>query len=147
MRGTEANLELVRQLSDGRKSFSRIAEEMGLSENTVRSRVKELLADGSMRITALVDPAALPNHTLAFVGVRLRSMDFMGKAREFGRLRGVISAGVVTGRFHLMLLVLLNADFGLLEFYRDQVSTIADVEDAETFVVYGSENLHIPYPL
>jgi Lrp/AsnC family transcriptional regulator, regulator for asnA, asnC and gidA len=145
--GTEANLELVRHLSDGRKSYGRIAEEMCLAENTVRSRVKQLIDAGELQITALVDPAALPNHTLAFVGVRLRSMDFMGKAREFRKLRGVISAGVVTGRFHLMLLVLLNADYGLLEFYRDQVSTISDVEDAETFVVYGSENLLIPYVL
>jgi Lrp/AsnC family transcriptional regulator for asnA, asnC and gidA len=143
----EINLELVRQLRDGRKSFRKIAEELGLSENTVRARVNDLLSSGSMSITSLVDPAALSNHQLAFVGVRLRTMDFMGKAREFSRLRGVISAGVVTGRFHVMLIVLFNAEFGLLEFYRDAVSTIADVEDCETFVVYGSENLLIPYVL
>jgi Lrp/AsnC family transcriptional regulator for asnA, asnC and gidA len=145
--GKETNLDLVRQLRDGRKSFGKIADELGLSENTVRGRVKGLLSSGSMQITALVDPAALPNHTLAFVGVRLQSMDFMGKAREFSRLRGVISAGVVTGRFHLILIVLLNTEFGLLEFYRDEVGAIADVEDCETFVVYGSENLLIPYIL
>lgn len=143
----ETNLELVRQLRDGRKSYRKIADELGLSENTVRARVNDLLSSGSMLITSLVDPAALPNHQLAFVGVRLRTMDFMGKAREFSKLRGVISAGVVTGRFHLMLIVLLNADFGLLEFYRNEVSSIADVEDCETFVVYGSENLLIPYVL
>jgi Lrp/AsnC family transcriptional regulator for asnA, asnC and gidA len=74
-------------------------------------------------------------------------MDFMGKAREFSQLRGVVSAGVVTGRFHLMLTVLLKPDFGLLEFYRDEVSRIADVEDCETFVVYGSEKLLVPYVL
>jgi len=147
MLAKQANLEIVRQLRDGRKSYAKIAEELGLSENTVRARVKELMADGAMRITALVDPAALPSHTLAFVGVRLNTMDFMGKAREFSRLRGVISAGVVTGRFHLMLLVLLKPEFGLMEFYRDEVSRIDEVEDCETFVVYGSENLLIPYVL
>lgn len=71
----------------------------------------------------------------------------MGKAREFSKLRGVISAGVVTGRFHLMLIVLFNTEFGMLDFYRDEVSTITDVEDCETFVVYGSENLLIQYIL
>jgi Lrp/AsnC family transcriptional regulator for asnA, asnC and gidA len=147
MLSKEENLELVRQLRDGRKSFKKIADELGLSENTVRGRVRELLDSGAMTISALVDPAALPNHTLAFIGVRLQTMDFMGKAREFSRLKGVISAGVVTGRFHLMLTVLLNPDFGLLEFYRDEVSRIKDVEDCETFVVYGSEKLLIPYVL
>jgi Lrp/AsnC family transcriptional regulator for asnA, asnC and gidA len=143
----QENLELVRHLRDGRKSFREIANDLGLSENTVRARVNALLESGAMKISALVDPAALANHTLAFVGVRLRTMDFMGKAREFSRLRGVVSVGVVTGRFHLMLIVLLKRDFGLLEFYRDEVSTIPDVEDCETFVVYGSENLLVPYVL
>jgi len=46
-----------------------------------------------------------------------------------------------------MLIVLLSTEFGLLEFYRDEVSTFADVEDCEAFVVYGSENLLIPYIL
>ena len=147
MLGKETNLDLVRQLRDGRKSFGKIAKDLGLSENTVRGRVRDLLTDGSMRITSLVDPAALPNHQLAYVGVRISTMDFMGKAREFSMLRGVISAGVVTGRFHLIVLVLFSTEFGLLEFYRDEVSTIADVEDCETFVVYGSENLLIPYVL
>jgi Lrp/AsnC family transcriptional regulator, regulator for asnA, asnC and gidA len=140
----ETNLELVRQLRDGRKSYREIAKELSLSENTVRARVNALLEDG-MEITAVVDPAQLPQHQVAFVGVRLTSMEFMGKAREFSKLRGVISAGVVTGRFHLMLIVMFTPDFGLLEFYRDEVSTIEGVADCETFVVYGSENLLVPY--
>jgi Lrp/AsnC family transcriptional regulator, regulator for asnA, asnC and gidA len=142
----EENLELVRQLRDGRKSYREIAQELSLSENTVRSRVNALLADG-MEITALVDPAQLPQHQLAYVGVSLNTMDFMGKAGEFSRLRGVISVGVVTGRFHLMAQVLFSPEFGLLEFYRDEVSRIEGVADCETFVVYGSENLRIPYVL
>jgi len=46
-----------------------------------------------------------------------------------------------------MLLVLLKPEFGLMEFYRDEVSRIDEVEDCETFVVYGSENLSIRYVL
>ena len=141
----EENLELVRQLRDGRKSYREIAHELSLSENTVRSRVNALLSDGCMEITALVDPGQLPQHQLVYVGVSLNTMDFMGKAGEFAKLRGVISVGVVTGRFHLILQVLFAPDFGLLEFYRDEVSKIKDVSDCETFVVYGSENLHVPY--
>lgn len=141
----EENLELVRQLHDGRKSYRQIAQELSLSENTVRSRVNALLGDGCMEITALVNPSQLPQHQLAYVGVSLSTMDFMGKAGEFSKLRGVISVGVVTGRFHLIAQVLFSPDFGLLEFYRDEVSKIEGVADCETFVVYGSENLRIPY--
>ena len=141
----EENLELVRQLKDGRRSYREIAGELSLSENTVRTRAKALLDDGGMEITALVDPGQLPQHQLVYVGVSLDTMDFMGKAKEFSELRGVISVAAVTGRFHLILQVLFAPDFSLLEFFRDEVSTIEHVSYCETFVVFGSENLHVPY--
>lgn len=144
MLARDGDLDLLRQLRNGRKSYREIANELGLSENTVRTHVRALLQDG-MEITAVIDPARLPQHQVAFVGVRLKSMQFMEKANEFSRLRGVISVGVVTGRFDLMLTVMFTSDFGLFEFYRDEVSTIDGVAVCETFVVYGSENLLVPY--
>jgi Lrp/AsnC family transcriptional regulator for asnA, asnC and gidA len=141
----QESLELLRQLKDGRKSYREIAGELSLSENTVRSRVKALRDDGCMEITALIDPGQLPQHQLVYVGVSLDTMDIMAKAREFSELRGVISAAAVTGRFHLILQVLFTPDFGLLEFFRDEVSTVEHVSYCETFVVFGSENLHVPY--
>ena len=51
----------------------------------------------------------------------------------------------VTGRFDLILVVLLKSGFGLLEFYTDEVSKLKDVQSVETFVVYKSYNLKLPY--
>lgn len=143
----DMNLKIIRQLKDGRQSFRVIAESLGVAENTVRSRVREMGEAGVIRITALVDPAKLDGHTLAIVGVKLNTMDLMDKCREFGMLTGVVAVAVVTGRFHLMLLVLLKEGFGLQEFYRDEVTKIDDVVDCETFVVYGGHNLMVPYVL
>jgi len=47
----------------------------------------------------------------------------------------VISASVVTGRFELILMVLLKTGFNLLEFYTEEVSKLKDVQSVETFVV------------
>jgi len=66
---------------------------------------------------------------------------------EFSRLKGVISVSVVTGRFDLILVVLLKPGFGLLEFYTDVVSRLKDVQSVETFVVYKSYNFKVPYVL
>jgi len=63
------------------------------------------------------------------------------------KLRGVVSANVVTGRYDLILTVLLNENFGLLQFYTEEVSRIKDVQSVETFVVYKSYNLKVPYVL
>jgi len=57
----------------------------------------------------------------------------------------VISVSAVTGRFDLILMVLLTTDFSLLEFYTEEVSKLKDVQSVETFVVYKSYNLKIPY--
>jgi Lrp/AsnC family transcriptional regulator for asnA, asnC and gidA len=81
------------------------------------------------------------------VGVKLQSMDLIKTGEEFSRLRGVVSVSVVTGRFDLVLLVLLKEGFGLLEFYTQEVAKIKGVQSVETFVVYKSYNLKVPYIL
>jgi Lrp/AsnC family transcriptional regulator for asnA, asnC and gidA len=43
--------------------------------------------------------------------------------------------------------VLLRDDFGLLEFYTQEVDRVEDVATAETFVVYKGYNLEVPYIL
>jgi Lrp/AsnC family transcriptional regulator for asnA, asnC and gidA len=54
---------------------------------------------------------------------------------------------VVTGRFDLMLVVLFNEVFRLLDFYTDEASKVKDVQSVETFIVYKGYNLRIPFLL
>ncbi|MBT8369565.1 MAG: Lrp/AsnC family transcriptional regulator [Deltaproteobacteria bacterium] len=139
------NLAIIKHLSSGRKSYKKIAEELSVSENTVRTRVHKLIDQGILEITGLVDPEAINGHRVVMVGVKLKTMALVKKGEEFSKLKGVISVSVVTGRFDLILIVLLKAGFGLLEFYTEEVSKLEDVQSVETFVVYKSYNLKIPY--
>ena len=95
----------------------------------------------------MVNPESIDGHRVVMVGVKLKSMDLVNKGKEFSKLRGVVSVSVVTGRFDLILIVLLKSGFGLLEFYTEEVSKISDVQSVETFVVYKSYNLNVPYVL
>ena len=139
------NLAIIKHLRSGRKSYKKIAEELSVSENTVRTRVHKLIDRGILAITGLVDPEAINGHRIVMVGVKLKTMDLVTKGEEFSKLKGVISVSVVTGRFDLILTVLLKTGFGLLEFYTEEVSKLEDVQSVETFVVYKSYNLKIPY--
>jgi len=141
------NLAVIKQLRDGRKSFKTIAEELSVSENTIRARVGKLAEEGVLEISGLVDPQSLPGHGTVLVGVKLQSMDLIKKGEEFSKLKGVVSVSVVTGRFDLILLVLLKEGFGLLEFYTEEVAKIKGVQSVETFVIYKSYNLKVPYIL
>jgi Lrp/AsnC family transcriptional regulator for asnA, asnC and gidA len=147
MKIDKTNLSIIKHLRDGRRSFKDIAHELGLSENTVRTRVHKLTEEGILQVTGLVDPEALPGHRVVMVGVKLRTMDLIKKGKEFSKLRGVVSVSVVTGRYDLILVVFLKEGFGLLEFYTDEVAQLKDVQSVETFVVYKGYNLKIPYIL
>ena len=143
----DLSLAIMKHLRDGRKSYKKIAEELNLAENTVRSRVNKLRDEGVLDIAGLVDAEALPGHRVVMVGVKLSSMNLVKKGEEFSRLKGVVSVSVVTGRFDLILIVLLKEGFGLLEFYTEEVVRITDVRSVETFVVYKGYNLKVPYLL
>ena len=143
----DTNLEIIKHLRQGRKSFKKIAEDLSLSENTIRSRVNKLTDEGILEIAGLVDPEALPGHRLVMVGVKLNTMDLVNKGEEFSKLKGVVSVSVVTGRFDLILIVFLKEGFGLLEFYTEEVAQLKEVQSVETFVVYKGYNLRVPYIL
>ncbi len=147
MKIDETNFEIIKLLRDGRKSFHEIADALSISENTVRARANKLIEEGVLDISGLVNPELLPGHRLAMVGIKLKTMDLVKKGEEFSRLNGVVSVAVVTGRFDLLLTILLDEHFGLLEFYTDEVANIKGIQSVETFVVYKGYNLKVPYVL
>ena len=142
----ETNLAIIRHLKDGRVPFKKIADELGVSEGTIRTRVRKLTDEGVLEITGLVDPESMPDMSVVLVGVKVKDMDLVKKGEEFSKLRGVTSVCVVTGRFDLLVTVLLNKDFNMLRFYTEEVSNIENVSSVESFVVYKSFNLKLPMP-
>ncbi len=147
MKFDDINLQIIRHLIDGRKSFKVIADELSITENTVRARVNKLSEEGILNIHGLVDPEKIPGHQVAIIGVKVNNMRLVEKGKEFSSLKGVISVAVVTGRYDIIVQVLLNEEFSLLEFYTHEVTKVEDVADVETFIVYKGYNLSVPYIL
>jgi Lrp/AsnC family transcriptional regulator for asnA, asnC and gidA len=143
----DTNLAIIKLLREGRKSYSVMAEELSLTENTVRSRVNKLISENVLQITGLIDPAALPGHQVIIVALKLDTVQLKEKAKELSQLKGVVSASITNGRYDCFLYVLLSEeqDFGLSEFLDDELSKVTQIKDYETFVVYKSVNLKIPY--
>ena len=147
MKIDETNLAIIKHLRDGRKSLKKIANDLSITENTVRARIKRLMDEGVLDIVGLVAPETLGGHSLVHIGIKLSTMDLIKKGEEFSKVKGVVSVCVVTGRFDLFATVLLNDQFNLLNFYTEEVSRIKDVESVETFVIYKSFNMKVPYIL
>jgi len=144
MKLDQINISIINHLRDGRAPFKKIAEALSIAEGTVRSRVRRLMDEGVLEIAGLVDPEAIPDQSVAMIGVRLSDRNLVKKGEEFSRLRGVITVCVVTGRYDLIVTVMLNREFTLLEFYADEVAMIDNVAAVEAFVVNRSFNLKVP---
>ncbi len=141
------NLEIIRQLQEGRKSFKKIASLLDITENTVRSRVNKLTEEGLLSISGNIDIEAIKGHQILYLGVKLSNMELEKKGKEFLALKGVVSAAVVTGRYDIILQVLLSEDYTLLEFITKQLNKVEGVQTVESFVVYKGFNLKVPYIL
>jgi len=147
MKIDEINMAIIKHLRDGRRSFKNIADNLSLTENTVRSRVKKLMEGGILEISGVVNPESIPRHHTVIIGVKLGTADMFKKAELFSKLRGIVSVAVVTGRYDLMVTVLFNDDYSLEAFYTEEVSKIEGVQSMETFVIYKNFNLKVPYIL
>lgn len=145
----ETNKAILRQLADGRKPFSAIADELNITENTVGSRVNKLIDEEVLQISGLIRAEMVPGLQVVFMGVKLSTLDLERKAKEFSTLRGVISSVVVTGRYDLIVQLVLSEEeeLSLLDFFKEELSKMSEVLEVETFVVYQSENYRIPFVL
>ena len=147
MKVDDLNIDIIKHLIDGRKAYKLIADDLNVAENTIRARVKRMREAGILEIAGLVDPSAIAGHSTVIIGVKLKTTDLVQKGSEFSKLKGVVSVAVVTGRYDLMLVVVFKKGFGLLEFYTEEISGLEGVQSLETFVIYKSYNLKVPYKL
>ena len=149
MKLDETNKAIIKEHNNGRRAFSTIAEKIGITENTVRSRVNKLIEDGILQISGLVNPQYIPEMQVVVMGIKLSTLNLEDKAKEVLKLKGVISVMVVTGRYDLIAQIVTstNDDQSLLNFFKNELSKVKGVADVETFVVYQSHNYMIPYIL
>ncbi len=138
-------MSIIDHLQEGRKSYKKIADNLGISENTVKARVRKLEEEGILKIAGFVDPESMEGHQIIYIGVKLKDMNYPTKGEEISRLRRVVSVGVVTGRYDLIVTVHLKTGFGLLEFLSEELGRIDRIESIETFMVYKGYNIKVPY--
>jgi Lrp/AsnC family transcriptional regulator for asnA, asnC and gidA len=133
--------DIINELQDdGRRPYSEIASKLKVSEGTVRKRVKKLMDMDVFKIAGLIDPGKYGEHLLAIVGVQLGSQNLLENAQKFSELSGVLSVGIITGRYDLICQVLFDAPDGLINFFTEEVSKIKDVKSTETFIIYKAFN-------
>lgn len=127
----------VLMAEDGTLAAGEAAERLGVSAPTVRTRLKGMLSRGAMRIAALVDPSRVKDVTLALVAVTLQSHQQLDEKLEaISRLDKVSWAAVVTGRYDIMVEVVLSDDIAdLYRFLNEDLGKVGGINASESFMV------------
>ena len=143
----DINKKIITHLREGRKSFKEIANSLSIAENTVKSRIRKMEDAGIIDITTVINPEELDGHQIIMIGLQVEDLNYVKTGEKLSKLHRVINVNVVTGRYDFIITVHLDHDFDLLKFLSRELSKIKGITVSETFIVYKSFNLKIPYLL
>ena len=115
---------------DGRASYAKLAELVGMSQAGVRTRVQRLLASGAVQIAAVADPFAFGFSITAMLGVTFTG-DLNGLAARLAQLEAVHFVAVTAGRYDCLAGVVCVDSDDLLTLVNDQIRAIDGVKDVD----------------
>ena len=119
---------------DGRASNAGIAREVGVSEGTVRRRLKRLVQEEYIQVVALPDPVKMGYESQALVGVQVDPDKIDQVADDLSELSQVNWVAVTTGSYDIFAWATLQSAEALGLFLRTKVGIIPGVRRTETFV-------------
>ena len=125
---------LIRLLQkDGRRPYTQLAKEVGLSEAAVRQRVQRLLDQGTMQIVAVTDPMQLGLDRQAMIMIRVEG-DVRLAADQLEQLDEVEYLVLTAGSVDLIAEVVVSDDESLLELLNDKIRSVPGVVSTETIM-------------
>ena len=111
--------------ADGRASNSAIAEALGVVEGTIRQRLRKLLDSGMFKVAGMANPEVMPEHQVCVVGLSIdESRQLEARAAQVGALPEVRSVAIVTGRYDLLVEVVVASNHGLIDFLSNSLSKV-----------------------
>ena len=119
---------------DGRRPFTQIAAELGVSEAAVRARTNRLVERGILQVVGVTDPLKLGFHQQAMIGVRCERNELLEVADAVSAFPEVAYVVITAGTFDLLVEVVCENNEALLAFLTEKLRAIEGVRDTETFV-------------
>ncbi len=119
---------------DGRRPFTQIAADLGVSEAAVRARTNRLVERGTLQVVGVTDPLKLGFQQQAMIGIRCESNRLLAVAEAVSTFPEVSYVVVTAGAFDLLIEVVCENNEALLTFLADRLRAVDGVRDTETFV-------------
>ena len=112
---------------DGRRPFTKLAAELGISEASVRQRVANLINTQVMQIVAITNPIKLGFSLASMIGIRVSGERLLQVAEEISAFDEVIYLIITTGSFDLLAEVVCRDNDHLLNFLTEKLYKVQGV--------------------
>jgi len=133
--------EIIRILEkNGRAPNKEIAEQIGVSEGTVRNRIKKLTDHQFLRIRGLTNPNDRTDEALVYMGIKIAvNRNSMKISEAVSKLSCVKSVAVVTGRYDLLVEVYVEP-YNIIRFLSTELAKIDSIVSVESFIALHCVN-------
>lgn len=124
-------LSLLQQ--DGRMSLTEMAEKLGVSISTVRTRLTKLLEEKTIQIIGRINTEKVGFHVYAQIKISVRPAKLIQKvANQLSKLKEVSFLAVTSGDFDLELNVMCRDNNHLMQIVNEDVAKIEGVDHTRT---------------
>ncbi len=132
----ELDLEILSLLQqDGRKPYTEIAHELGVSEGTVRNRVYRLIDEQIIQIVGQVDPIHMGFDAPAVMGVTVQPAEIEKAAEQIASFPEVSYLLMVSGGYDLIVEVACRDRAHLTNFLNQSLRKVPGVQSIHTFLI------------
>ena len=130
----EVDKSIVAWLSrDARTSNRSIAAALGVTEGTVRGRVKRMQEEKLIRITAITNIDRFRDAALAYIWIEVeRSHQARAVASQLAAMKELGFVGLMLGRFDILAITMVRDTEQLAEFVHRNISGLEGVRCTES---------------
>ena len=127
---------IVSQLQyNGRKPYTDIAAELGLTEGAVRRRVKRMSDEGILQIVGIVEPQFLEWNAAGMIGVSVQAGRVEEVGEQIAQFPEVTYLFMASGGFDLFVEVYCRNRQHFVSFLNNELQQIPGVERTESFMI------------
>jgi Lrp/AsnC family transcriptional regulator for asnA, asnC and gidA len=135
------DLQIIDILEEnGRTPNNEIASRLGISEGTVRNRIKKLTENDFLKVMGLTNPNTRTDKQLIFILAKLDTTKrWEETAQKVSELPDVKSISMITGRFDLIIALFIEPH-RLIDFLSHELTSIGTILSTESLVSIKSFN-------
>ena len=120
---------------DGRSSYTKIANEINITEGSVRRRIKRLTDSGKLQIVGIVEPKEMGWNEAGMIGISIQPNRIEEVALEIAQLPEISYLFQAAGEFDLFAEVYCRDREHFVTFLNNKLQQISGVDRTQTFII------------